>query len=86
MADPKLVFSLVDRIRPILANQDTSVQGAVLAELLSLWLAGHILEPRDDQAQAELREELMQHHMRLVRNLIPYNEETIRENMRKGAR
>lgn len=34
-------FDIVARIKPMLAGHDVALQGAVLADLVSLWLAGH---------------------------------------------
>jgi len=62
--DPARVFELVDRIRPILAGNHPAVQGAVLADLLALWLAGH---------PAEFREALMALHIDKALQLVPIN-------------
>lgn len=59
------VLELVERIKPILAGQDPREQGAALAELLSLWLAGH--------RPPELREALLTHHIEAVRALMAVN-------------
>lgn len=66
--DPARVDALVERIRPILAGNHPAVQGAVLADLLAIWLAGH---------PAELRHELLTMHDATVRKLIPVNVEAI---------
>lgn len=55
------VERLVDKIGPILAGKFPAVQGYTLAELLALWLLGH---------DADLREELLKHHIETVRALI----------------
>jgi hypothetical protein len=59
---PEHVFALVERIRPLLAGQHPSVQGAVLAELLGLWLGGH--------HPPALREAMLTHHVDAVRALM----------------
>lgn len=42
------VLALVDRIKPILADKSPELQGAVIIELTSLWLAGHPKDVRED--------------------------------------
>ena len=63
-SDPTLVREIVERIRPILAGHHPAVQGAVVADLLAIWLAGH---------QADLREALLENHIDKVRKLVPPN-------------
>jgi hypothetical protein len=58
------VEALVNEIRPLLAGKGPAVQGAVLADLLAMFIAGH----RD----AELRDEILQLHIEAVRHLIPF--------------
>lgn len=58
------VLDLVDEIRPQLAGLAPNLQGAALADLVSLWLAGH---PR------RMREDLLSAHMEAVRNLTELN-------------
>ena len=62
--DPTLVTEIVERIRPILGGHHAAVQGAVVADLLAIWLAGH---------QADLREALLDKHIDTVRELVPAN-------------
>jgi hypothetical protein len=52
-------------IRPLLVGAGPEVQSGVLADLLSLWLAGHA---------PQVREELLQAHMQLVRDLVKPSE------------
>jgi hypothetical protein len=66
------VLALADRIKPILANRRPEVQSAVLAELLSIWLAGHHVAGDEKETQA-LREELLTNHCALVRKLTKVN-------------
>lgn len=63
------VIALVEAIRPLMAGKHPSVQGAALAELLSLWLAGH---PK------EMREALWRAHNDRVSELIPVNAALLR--------
>jgi hypothetical protein len=59
------IDSLVNRIKPLLAGKDPGVQGAVLADLLSMWIAGH---------PDFIREEMLTQHVDAVRALVPVNE------------
>jgi hypothetical protein len=63
---------LVEAIRPILAGHPPALQGAALADLLAIWLAGHFAG--DDAANTAVREELLAVHIAMVRKLIPVNE------------
>ena len=66
------VKTLVDRISPLLHGQDRQVQGAVLADLLARWLAGHCVP--DDRFQTILmRGRILQQHMKIVRDLVKVN-------------
>ena len=68
MAD---VVRLVEQIRPILAGQGPWCQGAVLADLVAIWLAGHTLgDPKQDD---ELRANLLTVHIEMVKKLVPVN-------------
>lgn len=69
-AHPAMVDPIVDQIRPLLAGQPAELVGAVLADLLAIWLAGHII-PDDPAETNALREALLDFHIRLVRRLIP---------------
>jgi hypothetical protein len=62
--DPVLVAEIVDGIRPLLGGQHPAVQGAVIADLLAIWLAGH---------DHDIREALLDSHLGHVRELIPVN-------------
>jgi hypothetical protein len=68
------VTELSEDIGQLLYGQGPEVQGAVLADLLAILIAGHIV-PGNAAATAELREALLQHHLKCVRELIPINEE-----------
>jgi hypothetical protein len=59
---------LVARIAPLLHGQGSSVQGATLADLVAMWLAGH---------HPSIREQAMDNWLRTVGALIPLNEERI---------
>jgi hypothetical protein len=66
------VRTLIARISPILHGQDRQVQGAVLADLLAKWLAGHCVP--DDRFQTILmRGRILHQHMKIVRDLAKVN-------------
>ncbi|MGO8241292.1 hypothetical protein ACC806_34710 [Rhizobium ruizarguesonis] len=54
------VAAIVDAVRPHLAGEPPEIQGAVIADLLAIWLAGHA---------PQLREEAIEFHMEMVRQL-----------------
>jgi len=60
--DPRDALELADQVAPLFAGKGPAVQGAALACLLSLWLAGH---PK------EIREDLIRMHLERVRELVP---------------
>lgn len=64
-----VVQALCRVIKPLLAGHHPRVQSAVLADLLAMWLAGHL-----DHA---VREEVLAEHIELVRKLVPVNEAII---------
>jgi len=55
------VSEIVDEIKPILAGNPPEVQGAVIADLLAIWLVGH---------PPQIREEALAFHIDAVRELI----------------
>ena len=69
---PEDAEALVERIRPLLAGKPPPLQGAVLADLLAIWLAGH---------DASLRDELLKAHIESVRALIAPNVALINERL-----
>jgi hypothetical protein len=66
------VEPLVEQIRPILAGKEPPLQGAVLADLTALWLAGFVIKG-DPKGTHALREELLLRHFELVCQLIKVN-------------
>ena len=66
------VKALVGRISPILHGQDRQVQGAVLADLLARWVAGHCV-PDDRFQTILLRGRILDQHMKIVRDLTKLN-------------
>lgn len=69
---------LAQSIYPMLAGQPPEVQGAVLADLLSMWLAGHY---RGGDA---LLLRLLEHHVRAVRMILPVQIAALKERQRHG--
>jgi hypothetical protein len=71
-------MQLVEAIRPILAGHPAPAQGAALADLLAIWVAGHHADTTPSggaTAETErLRAVLLENHVALVRQLIPENE------------
>lgn len=67
-----LVHKLVEEIRPILAGKGADIQSAVLADLLAFWVAGHVIYGQPE-ATAEMRDEMLDTHVDLVRQLVPIN-------------
>jgi hypothetical protein len=70
--------NLAEKIGLLLAGHDPEVQGAALADLLALWLAGHIA-PGDKKATDEVRRLLLDAHVKAVLELVPINEAGIIE-------
>lgn len=66
------VFNIVQAIRPLMVGKSPEVQGAVLADLLATWLAGHIVRG-DPKATKRLREFMLKQHIVAVRALIDLN-------------
>jgi hypothetical protein len=63
--DPRDAAMLVDKIRPLLAGYAPEIQGAALAELLAIWLAGHHVKNHSDTRR--LRETLLRSHIEYAR-------------------
>ncbi len=72
MSDKHAISALVDDIKPHLAGKSAPVQGAALADLLAIWLAGHHVEG-DEVATSGLRNTLLSMHVETVLQLIPIN-------------
>lgn len=69
---------LYDAVATILRPYHSYVQGAVLADMLAMWLAGHSLIG-DRKGTREMREGLLAEHIKHVRELIPQNEKMLAE-------
>jgi hypothetical protein len=66
------VMALVQAISPLLVGRSHWVQGAVLADLLAMWLAGHIVRG-DPRQTKKVREQMLKSHLIAVRALIDPN-------------
>lgn len=72
--------ALSGAIQPLLRGHPPFVQGAVLADLVSLWLAGHIM-PGDPVATLKVRKEFLEDWLATVWSLVPASEEEILAKM-----
>lgn len=75
------IFELSQACQRILRDQGPVIQSAVLADLLSLWLAGHCVIEEIGQPERpetdKLREEILAALIELARDLVPASEEEI---------
>lgn len=67
----KLVRHLTEKIGAVLHGQGPAVQGVVLTDLVSMWLAGH---------PPEIRQESRALFIEMVDSLVPINEEMVMES------
>jgi hypothetical protein len=67
---------LREHIEPLLAGQDPPLQSVALAELLSIWLAGHVVRG-DPDATRTMRAELLADFCFAVRQLTDVNAEAM---------
>lgn len=68
----KTAAERVKAIAPLLAGLHRGVQGAVLADLTAMWVAGHY------QAGTRALEELLDMHIEKVHELVPVNIQIIK--------
>jgi hypothetical protein len=66
------ITRVVEQIKPLLAGRPPEMQGAILADLLAIWLAGHHVEG-DEDATRKLRAEMLAMHCTEVRQLTMVN-------------
>lgn len=71
-AETREVAAAVERIKPHLAGRAPEVQGAILADLLAIWLAGHQVAG-DSEATRKLRGAMLAMHLMAVEQLVPIN-------------
>jgi metal-dependent HD superfamily phosphatase/phosphodiesterase len=77
------VAGLVHDIGTMLHGRDSAVQSAVLADLLAMWLAGHV-NLEDAAATERMRTSLLLAHMTLVCDLIEPNADRIMAQHARG--
>lgn len=78
------VEAIIDRVRPILAGNPAEVVGGALADLFSMWLAGHF-DAAGRTETAALREALITQWLETVRKLIEPNEQMILARTRRES-
>jgi hypothetical protein len=73
----KTAIDLAKSIHPLLADHPAPVVGAALADLLSLLIAGHIVDgnPRETQ---RVRDRVLDEHIRAVKRLVPLQDEMLK--------
>lgn len=64
-AQTEEIVRVAKRIHPFLTGRSPDMQGAILADLLATWLAGH---------PPWMRDEILAMHVDGVRQLVPVNE------------
>jgi hypothetical protein len=75
------------RCQAILQGQGQATQSAVLADMLSLWIAGHICveeigKPDNERPVTDqTREELLTNFIAIVRKLVPESEKEIMQRI-----
>lgn len=70
--DVKEVQFIVKATSGLLQGKSPYVQGAALADLLAMWLAGHVILG-DPKKTKRLHEEMIAAHIKTVRSLIEIN-------------
>jgi hypothetical protein len=78
MSEADEVVALVAAVRPLLVGKAKEVQGAALADLVSIWLAGHVVRG-DQKATDRWRKDILAMHVETVRLLIPINYQALVE-------
>jgi hypothetical protein len=79
-SDAKIAQEVSARIAPMLHGLGPHVQSAVLADLFSMWLAGH----QGPDAVA-YREVAIANWLQTVRELVPVNEQAMLARMAEGT-
>jgi hypothetical protein len=74
LEEVETVRDRVMQIKPLLAGLDPALQGAVIADLLSIWLAAHHVSG----VPALAVDRLLQSHIEVVRMLLPENIKAIK--------
>jgi hypothetical protein len=74
---------MLDVCSQVLRGHSSELQGAVLADLLAMWLAGHQCWG-DPKGTFKLREELLNAHIKQVVHQLPINERILMEKYAKA--
>jgi hypothetical protein len=80
----KRALEISRQIQPMLAGLGSDLQGAILADLTAMWLAGHIAADRET-TQA-MRKQILDMHIEAVRDLIKPSEQELLAKMLVGVR
>lgn len=67
------VLAIAEKIKPLLAGHRPEMQGAVLAELTSIWLGGHTIKGKRGET-FKLRKDVLDMHNRAIWILMQLNE------------
>jgi hypothetical protein len=70
--DARAAEALVKQIMPLMAGKGPDVQSAALADLMAMWLAGHVVRG-DPEATERLRKEILEPWLETVWQLVPLN-------------
>jgi hypothetical protein len=70
--DANEVEALVAAVTPLFAGKSEHVQAAALADLLAMWLAGHVYLG-DARRTRRVHDRLIEEHLKAVRALVPIN-------------
>jgi hypothetical protein len=71
MNDARAVDRIAAKIHALLAGNSPEVQGAAIADLTAIWLAGHCVPGSQNRTDA-MRRELFETHCNGVRELVEY--------------
>lgn len=71
------IITLSELIGSLFIGRSSAVHGAVLTDLVAVWLARHVM-PSNPPATAKLRNDLLNAHIQAVRRLVPVNAEAMR--------
>ena len=74
--------ALVRAASPLFYGQPAPVAGAALADLLAIWLSGHVDAEGDDVGTSRIREGILQNHIALVRHLLAVNDLAMQERIK----
>jgi hypothetical protein len=87
MQDAEAAYQLVQNVMAHFKGKPAQVQGAALADLLAMWLAGHLdREDPEGERTERIREVMLEAHLVAVRALIPINYKSQVEPQLKARR